>query len=155
VYGTAPVGDKVTCIIGATGASYSTQINPDREFVVIIPKKAVAVRADDHESVYGIKQPADITINVTDRQNKLIASHGTNGVLPRWASERSIEKRKQDHHAIFGQQVRLAILTELNGDTRIAGRCCMTREGLISPRLALAVRPQSSLIPAYQVPSSD
>lgn len=34
-------------------------------------------------------------------------------------------------------------------------RCCMTRVGLILPRLGLAVTAQSSLIPAFQVTSSD
>jgi len=67
VYGYTPDGELVTCILGASGLSFLTQVREDGRFTLIIPHEAVKK---------GINGLTTFIINVSDSENNLLAATG-------------------------------------------------------------------------------
>lgn len=119
IYGYSPEGEKVTCIIGANGASFSADIGENGMFMFLVPHEAVEVDILDSSPLMNEKRPPAFIINVTDSENRLLASHGTGNGIPRWARVRAKEKQEQAQRDLIGRNAPGGVFRSLDEDRSI------------------------------------
>ena len=132
VYGYTPEGKKATCIIGANGASFTENVSESGMFTLLIPHETIEIDISPSSLLLNEKRPADFTINVTDGENRLLASHGTNPGVPGWATARAREKQKQAQQTLIGQNAPDAVFRSIDGEGGIDLKSLIGRVVLIN-----------------------
>ena len=110
IYGYTPAGEMVTCILPVDGSSFAEPVRADRTFAVLIPHKKVATGEEGRFSYI---------VNITDRQNRLLASTQWEIPPPQWVDTSRYRKREErievEQQALVGQRAPDFTLERVDG----------------------------------------